>query len=139
MDSAFNRNSVAGEWGVKLDQLRNADPDGYKHQVVIHDGMGHWMQRNDAVALPWMAKFTRNPHPQKIVWHQSGVTHDRFYWLAVEPGKPKPGSTIIARIEDQNIILESVEQVEHVRILLNDRLFNLDKPISVKKKKDRQV
>ena len=45
------------------------------------------MNREDASAVPWMAKFRRDPVPKKVVWHQDDVTHDRFYWLAVEPGQ----------------------------------------------------
>ena len=49
------------------------------------------MNREDASAVPWMAKFRRDPAPKKVVWHQDDVTHDRFYWLAVEPGQASGG------------------------------------------------
>ena len=57
-DGAYNRNKVAAEWGEKLKALREADPQGYEHLVKLHEGRGHWMNREDAEALPWMAKFT---------------------------------------------------------------------------------
>ncbi len=84
-DSAYNRNKVAREYGDKLDELRKADPTGYEHLVEIHPGRAHWMNLEDASAVPWMAKFRRNPVPKKVVWNQDDVTHDQFYWLAVPP------------------------------------------------------
>ena len=59
-DGAYNRNTVAREWNVKLAELHLADPGGYTHVVDIHQGKGHWMEREDAIALPWMARFTRS-------------------------------------------------------------------------------
>ena len=85
-DRAYRRNEVAAEWKVKLADLKQSDPGGYEHVVQIHKGKGHWMDRQDAVAVPWMAKFKRNPVPRKVVWEQDDVTHDQFYWLAVPPG-----------------------------------------------------
>jgi predicted peptidase len=82
-DAGYNRNKAAAEWGQKLDALQKADPDGYAHVTELHEGKGHWMDRDDAKAVPWMADFTRNVTPKKVVWRQSGTTHDRFYWLAV--------------------------------------------------------
>jgi hypothetical protein len=82
-DAAYNRNKVAAEWGEKLDKLRKDDPDGYEHFVKIHEDKAHWMNLEDKVALPWMAKHTRNPVPKRVVWKQASTTHDRFYWLAV--------------------------------------------------------
>src|SRR5207244_13438542 len=82
-DSAYNRNKVAKEYGDQLDKLQEADPKGYTHFVKIHEGKGHWMGLEDKAALPWMAKYTRVSTPEKIVWKQTGVPHDRFYWLAV--------------------------------------------------------
>lgn len=129
-DAAYDRNKVAGEWEKKLAELKTADPDGYEHLVHIHAGKGHWMDREDAVAVPWMAKFTRNPFPKRIVWKQDDVTHDRFYWLAIPAAAQKGGDEIVAAIKDQDIILEIGDRRE-VFIRLNDQLVDLDKPVQV--------
>lgn len=86
-DSAYNRNKVAQEYGDQLAKLRKDDPGGYEHFVKIYPGKGHWMDREDKAALPWMAGFTRNPVPGRVVWKQTGVPHPCSYWLAVPPGK----------------------------------------------------
>jgi hypothetical protein len=96
LDSGYKRNEVAAEWGQKLDELRQNDPDGYSHLVKIYPDKPHWMDREDAAALPWMAKLVRNPVPNRLIWKQDDVTHRRFYWLAVDKDQEKAGTEIIA-------------------------------------------
>jgi poly(3-hydroxybutyrate) depolymerase len=129
-DGAYDRNKVAAEWEKKLADLKAADPEGYEHLVKIHPGKGHWMDREDAVAVPWMAKYTRNPFPKRIVWKQDDVTHDRFYWLAIPTDAQKAGDEIIATIKDQDVVLETGDRRE-VFVRLNDQLVDLDKPVQV--------
>jgi hypothetical protein len=130
-DAAYKRNEVARTWGKKLDALQKADPKGYRHFAKIYEGLGHWMQRKDAVAVPWMAKFTRDPLPEKIVWHQDDVTHSRFYWLAVDDKHRKRGTTITATRHGQTIDV-TAQGTDRVTVLLNDRMLDLDKPVRVK-------
>ncbi|MCZ7635845.1 MAG: alpha/beta hydrolase [Verrucomicrobia bacterium] len=80
-DAAYNRNQVATERAAELDRLAAADPGGYVHLARIYEGLGHWMNKQDAEALPWMAQFRRQPWPDKVVWQQDDVVHRRFYWL----------------------------------------------------------
>jgi hypothetical protein len=131
LDNGYNRNKVALEWGDKLDQLQKDDAGGYIHEVRLHANMGHWMNREDAVAVEWMAKFTRNPIPDKVVWKQSSVTHDTFYWLALPPGEAKGGQLAIVSRKKQNIQLERIEGIQHLQIMLNDEMLDLDKPVLI--------
>jgi hypothetical protein len=130
-DSAYNRNKIGRERGEMLDELQKADPAGYVHHVEIHPGRPHWMNLEDASAVPWMAGFTRNPVPKKVVWHQDDVTHDRFYWLAVPAGQAKARSTVVASVEGQEIKIEKAEGVDKLIVRLDDRLVDLDKPVKV--------
>ena len=129
-DFHYDRNKVAASWGEKLAELRAADPEGYPHQVTIYEGLGHWMERRDASALPWMASHDRDPWPSKVVWHQDDVIHDRFYWLAVPAGSARARSTITAEVDGQVIRLESSD-VEEVILRLRDGLVDLDLPVVV--------
>ena len=129
-DSAYNRNKIAAEWKDKLAELRTGDPEGYEHFVKLHEGKGHWMDRQDAEALPWMAKFERNTLPSKIVWKQDDVKVSRFYWLAVEPTEVRDRALIVANRDGQTIDLQSTE-ADRVRILLNDSLIDFDQPVKV--------
>ena len=130
-DAAYNRNKVGKEYGEQLDKLQKDDPKGYEHLVKIHEGMGHWMKLEDKAALPWMAKHTRNPIPDKIVWKQTGALHDRSYWLAVPTSEAKGDSLVIAKRDGQAIEIISAEKVSKLLIRLDDRMADLDKPIAV--------
>jgi poly(3-hydroxybutyrate) depolymerase len=128
-DGAFDRNKVAAQWGVMLDALAQSDPGAYVHQVEVHAGKGHWMDREDASAVPWMAKYTRNARPLKVVWLQDDVTHPRFYWLAVD--EPKQGQRIVATRQGQEITIVEAPPSVAVRILLDDTMLDLDKEVRV--------
>ncbi len=129
-DSAYNRNNIARDWKKKLASLRGADPDGYVHKVVIHEEFAHWMNRKDAVAVPWMAKFTRNPFPRKVVWKQDDVTHSRFYWLAVDSKNRKARARVVGSARGNIVTIEECG-LNSIDLLLSDRLVNLDIPVCV--------
>ena len=130
-DGAYGRNRVAAEWGKKLGELRKGDSGGYEHKVTIYPQHGHWMNGDDREALPWMSARTRDPWPKKIVWHQSGRTHERFYWLAVPRGSAKGGQTVEAEVRGQEIVISAGGRKELI-LRLNDRLLDLDQAMVVK-------
>jgi poly(3-hydroxybutyrate) depolymerase len=131
-DSAYNRNKVGKEYGEQLDKLQEADPKGYAHFVKIREGKGHWMNLEDKEALPWMAKFTRNPTPDRVVWKQTGTPHERSYWLAVPPGEAKGDTLVVAKRDGQTVEITSAEKVGKLIVRLNDRMADLDRPVTVK-------
>ncbi|HUR53475.1 MAG TPA: hypothetical protein VMZ71_05065, partial [Gemmataceae bacterium] len=129
-DGAFNRNKVAADWGEKLKALRKDDPTGYEVYLKIFENKGHWMDKEDAAALPWMAKHTRNPIPERVVWRVTGA-HERSYWLAVPPGSAKPGAVVTVERKGQTIDVVSTEGFTKLVIRLDDRMADLDKPVKV--------
>ena len=133
LDSAYKRNEWAKHWGTVLDSLKNDDPDGYIHDVQVHEGLGHWMKLKDAVALPWMQGFQRNPRPKKVIWVQDNRHHASFYWL----GTPKNAITdygkIIVEYDGAKNEIRIIENYsDSLEIFLDDDMLNLDKPITVK-------
>ena len=133
LDTAYERNKKVPEWGKKLDQLQSEDSEGYVHETHVVKGKPHWMNLEDAAAVPWMAKFTRNPLPQRVVWQQGDVMHNYFYWLGVDKDEVKKGNLLIAERNGNTIeIIHS--DYSSVTIYLNERMFNLDKTIVVKYK-----
>jgi hypothetical protein len=129
-DSAVNRNKVAVEKSAEILELQKADPDGYIHMSRIYPGLPHWMDRKDAEAVPWMAKFTRNPWPKKIVWFQDDVTHHRFYWLKLPDGTAVKGQKIKAEINGQKISITG-DVPKGIQLLLSDELLDLDQPVEI--------
>jgi hypothetical protein len=129
-DSAYNRNGIAAEWGQKLDALQANDPDGYVHETTIHADREHWMNLQDAAAVPWMSKFKRNAWPDKVNWIQDDIVHSRFYWLQTDPASAKAGDEVIASVSEQQIRIQKTS-LATLTLLLNDRLMNLDMPVTV--------
>lgn len=133
-DSAYGRNKVAREYGEQLARLRKDDPKGYEHFVKVHEGRGHWMNLEDKAALPWMAKYTRDPVPAKVVWKQTGPARERSYWLAVPRGGAKAGSLVVASRSGQRVDVGPAEGVAKLLVRLDDRMADLDRAVEVRHK-----
>jgi poly(3-hydroxybutyrate) depolymerase len=129
-DKAFTRNDIARRWKTMLAELAANDPGGYPNEVVIHEGKGHWMDREDAVAVPWMAKFTRDLRPTKIIWLQDDVTSSRFYWLA-NPA-PKAGQRVVATRDGQTVTVDEASGVDELVVRFDDSMVDLSKAVTVK-------
>jgi poly(3-hydroxybutyrate) depolymerase len=130
-DSAYNRNKVGREYGETLAKLRKDDPKGYEQLVKIYEGKGHWMDRVDKAALPWLAKFTRNPVPERVVWKQTGVPHERSYWLAVPKDEAAVDSLVVAERIGQTIRIDAAEKVKTLLVRIDDRMLDLDQRVSI--------
>lgn len=129
-DTAFDRHLVAEQWGAMLEALHTADPSGYVHEVHIHPSKGHWMDLEDAVAVPWMAEFTRNPSPSRVVWLQDDVPHERLYWLAVPSEQALKETKVIATCSGQTIHVQA-QGVQTLHVRLSDELVDLDQPVHI--------
>lgn len=125
-DAAYKRNEVAAQWGKKLAALQK-ERGGYEHKVTIYPELGHWMEKKDAEAVPWMATKTRDPWPKKVVWGKSGTRSKRFYWLG---GSPE--GVVKAVVEGQTMTIEGSPKDELV-LYLHDALLDLDKPVTVRR------
>ena len=130
LDTAYDRNLVAQEWADQLDRLELADPAGYAHLVAVHADKPHWMDLEDAVAVPWMAEFTRNPAPETIVWYQDDVPHTNFYWLAVAQDEAISQTEVRATVMGQEINLETTG-ISTLKVRLSDSMLDLNQPVSV--------
>lgn len=130
-DAAYNRNTLAAQRGLQMDSLQQHDPLGYVHQTHIIKGMGHWMNRVDSAAVPWMTKFRRNPYPKKIVWQQAEVVKPYFYWLGVPPAELAPGKMLRAYIQGNCVHITQCDYTT-LTLYLNDELVDLDKFVTVK-------
>jgi hypothetical protein len=128
-DSTYDRNEIALAWKRKLKELSKTDPSGYLHFVRIYPECGHWMNRQDREALPWMLNHTRKSWPKKVVWVQDDVTHFRLYWVGVPADKAQAGSVVTAEINQQTIKISS--EVDQLNLYLSDQLVDLDQPIKV--------
>jgi len=129
-DTAYNRHKVVAEKVAEFGRLHQEDPEGYVHLGRVYEGLPHWMNLKDAEALPWMAKFTRQAWPKKLVWVQTGVPHSQFYWLQVPPEAAQPGQKLVATVKGQTIDVTG-EPPKGWALRLSDALVDLDAPVSV--------
>ncbi|MSR25969.1 MAG: alpha/beta hydrolase [Planctomycetaceae bacterium] len=132
LDTAYDRAKIGADYGRALEAFHAADPRGYETFVKIHEGKGHWMDRDDAAALPWMAKHARNPVPDRVVWQPSGASRASFSWLALRADAPRAGGIIDARVDGQVIDILRAEGIETLLIRLDDRLIDCDLPVQVR-------
>lgn len=130
LDKAYDRNKIAERWGHWLDSLQTADPGGYKHNVQLHEGRSHWMQREDTVAVSWLMQFRRNPIPDKVVWKQDDRLLPNFYWLAAPESQLKAGREAIVSYKGNTVRIEK-NDYDTLCIRLNDKMMDLDKPVEV--------
>ena len=129
-DSAYNRNEECAARIKVMDKLQEADPEGYVHEGHIVPGKPHWMDGEDRAAIPWMARYTRNPYPSKVVWVQGDVMKPAFYWLGVPLDQAEKGKELVASVKDNVVTIEKSDYSK-VTIFLNDTLVNLDRPVKV--------
>ena len=88
------------------------------------------MDGEDRAAIPWMAKYTRNPYPDKVVWVQGDVMKAAFYWLGVPLDQAEKGKELVSSVKDNVVTIEKSDYSK-VTVYLNDTLVNLDKPVKV--------
>ena len=130
-DAAYDRNKLAVKHGAILDSLQSADSEGYIHSTHIIKGKGHWMERVDTLAIPWMAQFRRNPYPERVVWRQEMVSRPVMYWLSVPEDECRHGMMVIAERKKNVVEIEHCDY-SRLEIWLNDQMVNLDRPIEVR-------
>ncbi len=130
LDAAYNRNEIARQWEKQLAELHAADPEGYVHWAKIYPDKRHWMDREDAAAIPWMAQYRRNRLPARVVWKQDDVRHSRFYWLAVDPQTIDDRAEVTANRDGAKFDLQATG-VKRLTILLCDEMVDLDQPITI--------
>jgi hypothetical protein len=129
-DVAYQRNQQAKDWKQKLDDLQKSDPQGYVHEVVLHAGKGHWMDRQDAAAIKWMVQFRRQPFPNKVVWHPIESSRKDFYWLGLASTKLESNAEVTANRQQASFQL-AAKGISSVIVRLNDEMMDLDAPITI--------
>ncbi|GAB5555567.1 MAG: hypothetical protein Sapg2KO_51580 [Saprospiraceae bacterium] len=132
-DAAYDRNKKAAEWKDLLADLATDNPNNYVHDVQIHEDKGHWMDLKDAVALPWMQNYQRNPIPERVVWKQTSTPVDLFYWLRVPFAQLENGGEIVAEYNRQNNEINILSNYSsRLDLQLNDDMLDLDQAVLVK-------
>lgn len=129
-DAPYQRNIHALEWKGALRALHENDPEGYVQNVNLPQTQ-HWMNRADTAAFAWMGQFRRNLFPDKVVWKQdSTYTNPSLYWVSVPGSKIQKGGVVEVSHIGNIFTIERCYSDELV-LLLNDRLIDYSKPVTV--------
>lgn len=129
-DAAYNRNAECAARIAVMDSLHRADPEGYMLEGHIVPDKGHWMDRVDTAAVTWMAQFTRNPYPKRIVWQQGDAMHEHFYWLSAPADELAKGKEVRAEVNGNTIRITRCDY-SSLTLSLCDAMLDLDQPIKV--------
>ena len=130
-DAAYDRNEQCRQRIAQMDSLHRAHPDGYRFEGHIVEGKGHWMDRVDTAAVGWMSRFERDPFPAVIVWRQADVLKQYFYWVSAPENELARDKEVRLRRQGNTIDIERADYSQ-VTLWLSDRVFNLDKPLTVR-------
>ncbi len=131
LDSAYDRNKEVKKRGEEMDSLSTTVPGKYIHQTNIVAGKGHWMDQADTVAISWMNRFTRDPHPKQIIWTQEECLRNAFYWVSLPSSvNPVRGNTFEAKIDGNTITIDKMDYDE-VTIWLDDDMLDLSQPVTI--------
>lgn len=125
----------------RLYALHDADRGGYTFREIEHWRQGRFV--NDKSTVGWLARYTRNPYPDRVVWEQNGDARESsnplrhtFYYLAIDPDEQWDGTgpdRIIAELDrEANAVSLEVTGYEYVTVRLNDHMLDLDRPVTVR-------
>ncbi len=92
-DYMFCRNMLTNDALAVADSLANAHKGYYNHFIEVIPGYGHGIDYRPTT--PWLAQYTRNPHPKYFYWENFdmyGRYRKGFYNLRVN-SEIKPDST----------------------------------------------
>ena len=131
-DSNFQRNECALNWCNMLDSLQKCNnEDSYIHSFNLVKDKGHWMDRADTAAIEWMASYTRNPYPEKIVWkNDTDIKPEYFYWVSIDDENERSASFVEISRNKNTFTIDHCSSSK-LSLYLNDDIVDLDAPIKV--------
>ncbi len=129
-DIAFERHLEVPRYGIKLDALKQADPEGYIYEAVVHEGLPHWMGLADQIGTPFIQAHTRNPETNTVVWRRFNTQPDRSYWVAhTQPVSDQ--AKIVAKREGNTVRLMESEGFNDVVLYFRNTMIDFNQPVQV--------
>lgn len=157
-DHAFCRNILTAKAGEVADSLSKIHPDLYKHFIETIPGYGHGIDY--APTTPWLAQFSRNPHPKYFHWEDFdmyGRHRKGFYNIRVNETSSlnqNERTCYDVKIENNTVTIDvknvtyttthkwgnidmlfaknySTANTGNITLFLNETLFDLGKPVKI--------
>lgn len=84
LDDGFGRNILTQKALEVADELEAAHPGYYNHFIEVIEGDGHSIDYRPTT--PWLAQFTRDPHPDYVYWENFAMYNrqrEAFYNIKI--------------------------------------------------------
>jgi hypothetical protein len=93
----------------------------------LKEGFGHG-GLPDRDLLERQLAYVRDPAPRELRWRMTDDRLRDFFWLSVD--EPADGKSVSATCRDNRIELE-LEGLERVTLWLDERLVDLERPVTI--------
>lgn len=115
---------------AELERLQR-ERGGYVHLYQQVDGRGHdFPDGGPGQGLAWALDHVRDPRPKALTWQPHRAWKRMFYWLWWE--EPAIGQTLCAKVAARNeIAIDSPLEPRGLALLLDERLVDLEQPVTV--------
>lgn len=115
----------SGGGGNCTDFEKAAEEAGFGNCVVKPDG-------SEADLWAWMAEQSRNAIPSQVAFAPTEAISNSAYWVQLEAFEPD-NCVFTANVDrESNTIDVTAEGVSNIRIYFNDRLVDMDQPVTVR-------
>lgn len=148
-DTDFQRYPLARSFAAAIRGLGQQARSGYRLEYKEHLGQGHAIDDRDTPG--WLAAFSRDPLPTRVVWHQPllplpigtadttkllerhypfhAYLRRRCYWLRNDA--PAAFQRLDVTRADNEFRIDTACHVDRLTLLLDDRFVDLDAPVRV--------
>mgnify|MGYP003526158772 FL=1 len=120
LDDAFYRNKLTQKALEVADELQKQHPGYYNHFIEVIEGDGHSIDYRPTT--PWLAEYTRDPHPDYFFWENYDMYGGRrtgFYNLRViEPSltNDNQGRACYEMTREGNTVTLDVKKVTYTTV-----------------------
>lgn len=148
-DTDFQRYPLARSFAAAIRGLGQQARSGYRLEYKEHLGQGHAIDDRDTPG--WLAAFSRDPLPTRVVWHQPllplpigtadttkllerhypfhAYLRRRCYWLRNDA--PAAFQRLDVTRAGNEFRIDTACHVDRLTLLLDDRFVDLDAPVRV--------
>jgi pimeloyl-ACP methyl ester carboxylesterase len=126
-DNAFGRRKRCEAFNAEIQKLKEKDKGDFPVIMEFKKGFGHG-GLPDRDKIKELAPFTRNPVPRHVTWDLTDAVIKDFFWFSVP--KPSAGQSLDARINDNNIYIET-RNVKQFDLLLDRRLIGYEGRVKI--------
>ena len=160
-DSAYNRNKVAAQYAVQLQNQNEQYPHGYIHELFLHKNGSHnswrdndprkqlypvlsdpeqWLQgtssetvQKDSNAIRWLKQYQRTPYPKHLVWDTKTRAGSRGERANSHYWLQQDVPKGKLEVSIQDNVFSIVEAHSDFHIWIDPKIVDITKPVVVKK------